>query len=296
MSAQILVGVDGSVSAKHAARWAAAEAARRGMGLRLVHACVFPPLVPDDDLYLEQVRQQGRRWLAEAGAVARDAAPEIEPDDELMVGSPSGILVEASRSAELVVVGSRGIGGFRSMLVGSVAVTLAAHGHCPLVMVRGRTVDDPPPERGPVVLGLDGSALSDLATGFAFETAGSRGAELVAVHVWDDLAFAGPWSPMPPVPDVTAVEADLRRELAEYLSDWQAKYPTVAVHQVLARGHPAGQLLDYAREARLVVVGSRGRGAVAGFGGLGSTSQAVLHNAACPVAVVRAHEAGKPSV
>jgi nucleotide-binding universal stress UspA family protein len=198
------------------------------------------------------------------------------------------VLVEASSSADLVVLGSRGLGGFRGMLVGSVAVTLAAHGHCPVVVVRGRTVEDPPPEVGPVVLGVDGSPISEAATGFAFDAASLRGVRLIAVHVWNDLAFIGPWNPLPQVPDLAAVEADLRRQLDERMAAWQAKYPDVEVERVLVRGYPAAGLLDQAAGAQLIVVGSRGRGAIAGLGGLGSTSQAVLYHARCPVAVVRA--------
>lgn len=281
----VVVGVDGSASAVAASQWAAGEARRRGTSLRLVHACVYPPLVPDDDLYLVQVRDQGRRWLAEAAAVA---APDVEVRADLLVGSPSATLVEASGAAELIVLGSRGLGGFRSLLVGSVAVTLAAHGRCPVVVVRGRADGTAPPEDGPVVLGMDGSPPSDRAADFAVDAALARGAELVAVHVWNDRALAGPWSPLPLLPDLAEVETDLRRSLDERMAPVEAKHPGLAVRRVVVRGHPAMSLAEFSAGAALVVVGSRGRGAVTGLGGLGSTSQALLHHAECPVAVVRA--------
>jgi nucleotide-binding universal stress UspA family protein len=289
MAIQVMVGVDGSVAALHAARWAAEEATRRGAGIRLVHACTYPPLVPAEDLYLDEVRRQGRTWLAEAEAAVREVAPDVEVQTILEHGSAAQTLVTASESNEvdLVVLGSRGLGGLRSLLVGSVAVALAAHGHCPVVVVRGRTVAEPPPGEGPVVVGVDGSPASAAAIGFAFAAAASRAAELIAVHVWADAAAEGSWVAWPVVVDWTVVEEGLRRRLNEQVSGWQQKYPEVAVQQVLSRGHPVSGMLDAAAGAQLLVVGSRGRGAMAGLGGLGSTSQGLLHHARCPVAVVR---------
>lgn len=290
MARHLLVGVDGSVSALHAARWAAEEAQRRGAGLRLLHACVFPPLVPRDDLYVEEVRRQGRTWLAEAESAARAAASGVPVETTLTEGSAAERLVAESGQSgtELLVLGSRGLGGFRSLLVGSVAVNLAAHGHCPVVVVRGRDPEQPPPSQGPVVAGVDGSPVSDTAIGFAFAAAASRGVELVAVHVWSDAVFDGSWASWPVVVDWVEVERDLRRLLDEQVSAWQDKYPDVVVRRQLSRGYPVPGLIDAADHAQLLVVGSSGRGALTGLGGLGSTSQGVLHHAHCPVAVVRA--------
>jgi nucleotide-binding universal stress UspA family protein len=298
MATQVIVGVDGSVSALHAARWAAQEATRRGASIRLVHASVYPPLVPAEDLYLAEVRQQGRKWLAEAEAAVREVVSgagvphdtDVEVHTSLVEGSASETLVAASESNEvdLVVLGSRGMGGLRSLLAGSVAVALAAHGHCPVVVVRGRTVQDPPPGEGPVVVGVDGSPAGDAAVGFAFAAAARRAAELVAVHVWADTVFDGSWVSWPVVVDWAAVEGKLRQLLDEQVSGWRQKYPEVTVRPALIRGHAVRGLLDAAASAQLLVVGSRGRGALAGLGGLGSTSQGALHHAQCPVAVVRA--------
>lgn len=288
----VVVGVDGSASALHAVRWAAQEAARRRVALRLVHACVLIPpygyrnLVDRLPEYTDIVFDQGRQWLAEAEEVARDAAPGVEVETDVRDGVVAGVLVEESAAAGLMVVGSRGLGGFHELLVGSIAVALAAHAHCPVVVVRSSTVDTPPPSAGPVVVGVDGSPLSESAVEFAFEVAATRAVPLVAVHAWLDINMAGAWLPMPSIMDWQAVETDAERVLAERLAGWQEKYPTVEVRRMVVKDRPAQALLRVAEHAQLIVVGSRGRGALAGLG-LGSVSQTVIHHAPCPVAVIR---------
>ncbi|WAL68967.1 universal stress protein [Amycolatopsis cynarae] len=288
---QIIVGVDGSVSALHAVRWAAREAARRHLPLRLYHACVLPPAAPhvakeSRDGVVEGLIEQGHEWLRAAEWEARDLAPAIEVHRELRVGTASALLIDQSRHARLVVLGSRGLGGFEGMLVGSVSVALAAHGHCPVVVVRGHTPQDPPPEGGPVLVGVDGSPVSDAAVAFAFEEASLREVGLVAVHTWTDMSVGETWSVLPFDIDYDAVAEDERRLLAERMTGWREKYPDVSVREVVLRDRPVRGLLKEAESAQLIVVGSRGRGAMTGMG-LGSTSQALLHHSVCPVAVVR---------
>ncbi|WP_236790882.1 universal stress protein [Amycolatopsis sp. GM8] len=287
----ILVGVDGSTSSLHATRWAAGEAAARHTTVHLFHACVLPALGPHTSAateagITEDLVQQGHRWLRQARAEAWHAAPGIDVRTELRVGLPVAELIEESAHARLVVLGSRGLGGFKGMLVGSVSSGVAAHGHCPVVVVRGRMPDDPPPASGPVVVGVDGSAVSDAAVAFAFEEAGLRGVPLVAVHTWVDVSVAETWSVLPFDIDWDAVAEEERGLLAERMAGWQEKYPEVEVRQEVVCDRPVRGLLASAEGAQLIVVGSRGRGTLTGMG-LGSTSQALLHHSACPVAVVR---------
>jgi nucleotide-binding universal stress UspA family protein len=287
----IVVGVDGSRSALHAVRWAATEANRRGAPLRLVHVCALvPPGLPDPVAHLGEyadiVLGQGRRWLAEATAAARTIDGSLEIVTDLRDGVTTKVLVAESAAAWMVVLGSRGLGGFTELLVGSVAVTLAAHARCPVVVVRSSTVDSPLPVTGPVVVGVNGSPLSEAAIPFAFEAAAAREVPLRAVHTWLDLDLAGAWVPLPSVVDWTMVQANEERILVERLAGWQEKYPGVDVQRVVTKDRPARALLRRAEDAQLLVVGSRGRGGLAGLG-LGSVSQTLLHKAPCPVAVIR---------
>ncbi|NKQ51796.1 universal stress protein [Amycolatopsis sp. K13G38] len=287
----ILVGVDGSASALRAARWAAQEAARRNMPVHLFHACVLPPLGPHTAAVteagiVEALIEQGHQWLREARREAWDAAPGVQVQTDLRVGAAAQELINESARARLVVLGSRGLGGFAGMLVGSVAVGVAAHGDCPVIVVRGRLPEDEPPTGGPIVVGVDGSAISDDAVEFAFEEAGLRAVPLIAVHTWLDISVAETWSTPPFDVDLDAIEADERRLLAERMAGWREKYPDVELRQEVVRDRPLRGLLAQAEGAQLIVVGSRGRGAFTGMG-LGSTSQALLHHSECPVAVVR---------
>lgn len=281
----ILVGVDGSPSALRAVEWAAKEAARRHVPVRLCHVGVLPPRTPHVTAPApihDVVTDQGRRWLQ----LAKVAVPGVEVETELRLGTPVADLVEASSHARMVVLGSHGLGGFEGMLAGSVSSGVAARAHCPVVVVRGRLPDEPPPMTGPVVVGVDGSAASDAAVAFAFEAASLRETSLIAVHTWLDVSVAEAWAALPYDVDWDAVAEDERRLLAERLAGWSEKYPDVPVRRVVLRDRPVRGLLAEAEGAQLIAVGSRGRGGFPGMG-LGSTSQALLHYSECPVAVVR---------
>jgi nucleotide-binding universal stress UspA family protein len=286
----ILVGVDGSASALQAVRWAAREAARRHKPLRLLHVCFLMPVEHPKQMappapYEVAIHEQGQHWLNEAARTARTAAPNVAVTGDLRDGFTADVLVRESASAHLLVLGSRGVGGFRGLLVGSVSVALSAHAHCPVVVMHGPT-DDAPAESGPIVVGVDGSPLSDAAVEFAFTAAAERGVPLIAVHSWVDVNMAGAWAALPFTIDWDLVGAQEARRLDEVLAGWQEKYPDVEVRKVVERDRPERALLKAAAGAQLVVVGSRGRGALTGIG-LGSVSQTLLHHAECPVAVAR---------
>ncbi|GAB1516934.1 universal stress protein [Actinophytocola sp. KF-1] len=284
MGEQIVVGVDGSASAVHAAGWAAREAVRRGAVLRLVHIRQVPLLLPAEDMYAEELNSKGREWLAAARTAALAAAPEVRVVTELGSGQPARELVEETEHAALVVVGSRGLGGFRSLLLGSVANALAAHAHCPVVVLRARMVGGPPPFEGPVVTGVDGGGTGTEALGFAAAAAAARGVPLVLVHTWtyEGLLAAGR---VPADIDWDAIAAARTRSFDEELDAVRARYPAVEVRGALVRGRPVDGILEQAEHAQLVVVGAHGRHGLVP-GAVGATTYAVLHHATCPVAVV----------
>lgn len=285
-SAPIVAGVDGSTSALLAVTWAAQECARHKVPLRLVHAYVlptrgYPQMILTGGEIREAIEQLGHDKLDEAIAAARAAAPGVEVTTEVVCCGSTTLLIEESKSARLVVVGSQGLGTVTGMIVGSTALALAAHGKSPVIVVRGTSVPD-----GPVVVGVDGSPTSEAALAFAFETASMRDARLTVVMCWTDFMVESAYSASRFTVDWGEVEADERRLLAQRLAGWQEKYPDVQVHPVVVRDRPVRALMRYGAEAQLVVVGSHGHG---GFTGmlLGSTSQALVYNAPCPLAIVR---------
>jgi len=295
LGAPIVAGVDGSDSATQAALWAAAEAAHRRLPLVLVHAVPVPASTYTGGFglaigYLEALETQGRGYLARDKARITQEHPELAVATTLISADVLTTLVEQSRDARLLVLGSRGLGGVSGVLIGSTAVGLVAHGHCPVAVIRGGTDDRPPPTTGPVVVGVDGTRASAAAVELAFEAASMRGAELVAVHTWTEFfsdtayAYARQFEM-----DWDAVEQHENELLSEGLAGWQQKYPDVPVRRIVIRDRPVRQLLEQAEHAQLLVVGSRGHG---GFTGmlLGSTSQALIYHAPCPLLVARSEQ------
>lgn len=291
-AAPVVVGVDGSQCSLAAVDLATREAGLRRRPLRVVHAFIWPylhvalgpsPLGPPEG----GLRNEAERIVAGAVARARAAAPDVPVQSEIIVGEAAAVLRDCSHRATLVVVGDRGLGGFTGLLVGSVAVQLAAHSTCPVLVARGE-VD----KTAAVLLGVDGSPASDGAVGFAFEEAALRGVGLTALHAWTYPVVTDPGAMLPPVYDPAEVEAEEARVLSEALAGWSDKYPDVIVHRTLAHGPTRRALIEASRNAQLAVVGARGRGGFAGLL-LGSVSQAVLHHSACPVAIVtRPHARG----
>ena len=280
----VVVGVDGSDSALRAVRWAADEAARRGVPLRLVTAFGWT-----DDIsvgypglnirYRDVLLDEYRRALATAVETARGRQPELELSHELRIGQPIGTMADEARRAQLLVVGDRGLNRVEGLLVGSVGVAMATHAECPVVVVRG-------PERTdvtqPVVVGADGTAVSEAAIAFAFQAAADRSVPLIAVHTWWDTFV----DQSPAVLFRDEEQVRQQEPLSRQLAGWSEKYPQVEVTGLVARDRPVHQLLERSRGAQLVVVGSRGHGELAGMV-LGSVSNALVHKADCPVAVVR---------
>ncbi|MGE3287115.1 MAG: universal stress protein [Pseudonocardia sp.] len=286
----VVVGIDGSEQALDAARWGALEAVRRRAALRLVVAVDWPRggIMGDIGINYQAVFvDTARDQAAAAGAAVREAVPGVEVEEQVVIGFPVPVLRSESRRAELVVLASRGLGGVAGLLIGSTAVGLASQAACPVVVVRGPEDGEVPgltaDDARPVVVGIDGSPLSEAATAFAFEAAAARHTGLVAVHAWSD-GLVDPT--LAPLIDWSELENEESEVLAERLAGWSARYPDVPVERVTRRDRPAHALLEQAEKAQLVVVGSRGRGSVAGLF-LGSVGHTMLHRSPCPVAIVR---------
>jgi nucleotide-binding universal stress UspA family protein len=294
VQARIVVGVDGSSPAQAAVGWAAAEAAVQQRPLHVVHGFIWPlvrPRVslesPVEGLVGGGLQAAAEGILDDAATQARSVSPGLEVTTELVVGEAAAAMLARTAGAQMLVLGSRGMGGFLGLLVGSVSVKVASHAPCPVVVVRPRDdgAGEPSGAAGRVVVGVDGSDVSALAVRFAFETAARRGVGLTALRAWD--------VPAPVHPSLLSflpkVEEEESQELTHALDGDRRRFPDVDVRTQLVNGHAAQALVRASRSAELVVVGSRGRG---GFTGmlLGSVSQAVLQHAHGPVAVVRPHD------
>ncbi len=282
LPARVTAGVDGSPSALDAVRWAAEEARTRGAALRLVHAEL--PLCSDapdvDGRVRHELHQAAWRFLHEAADAARDTAPGVRLDVHVEVADPAPLLVAESAKACLVVLGSRGLGGFGALLLGSTAIAVTAHAACPVVVVRGAK----PTRPGPVVCGVSGSPHSIPVLARAYEHAAAHGLGLVVVNAWH-LPFGTTALAEAMGIDLAAQDALHGGRLAELVAPWRTRYRDVPVEPVIVRGTAAAALLERARDAALVVVGSRGRSTATGLL-LSSTSHVLLHHAPCPVLVV----------
>ncbi|MDF3307635.1 MULTISPECIES: universal stress protein [unclassified Rhodococcus (in: high G+C Gram-positive bacteria)] len=287
----IVVGVDGSESASAAVAWAARAAAALSLPLHIVTVVHIPAFYYTEpylaESFKEELEDTAKARLGSARVHAKQTVDEpLDITTEQFEAKVSQTLIELSANAHMVVLGSRGHGEFTGLLIGSTTSAVAAHGHCPLVVVRGRTLDGQPPTEGPIVVGVDGSESSRAALEVAFEQAAARGASLVAVNVWSDVSVQPSLGASPDDPLWSSIQTGEEVVLSERLAGYQERYPDVTVERVVARDRPVRVLSEFAEKAQLIVVGSRGRG---GFKGmlLGSTSNALLHTADCPVMIVR---------
>lgn len=285
---RILIGYDGSSASETALRWAAREAQRRSVSLRLAYILSIPvPSTPMGvaalQLQPDTLRKNAEKLLGEVGDQVRSDWPGLEVDAVVSFGGAAQGLLHEATEAELAVVGSRGLGEFRYLAAGSVSAHVATHATCPVVVVPPSWEPD---QADGVLVGVDGSELSMDAIDFAFEQAQSRQTPLTALIAWHDPVSTGPGDMLPVVYDLDALAEEATTLLAESLAGHADRYPDVTVHRKVVRGHADEALIAAGRTADLLVVGSRGRGAFRGLL-LGSTSRAVVHHAPCPVAVVR---------
>ncbi|MFG3441127.1 universal stress protein [Nonomuraea sp. NPDC047897] len=275
MAGRIVAGVDGSAAATAAVGWAVADARRRGLALRLVHVCGWASHTGGAD-YCEEA-------LKAAADTARRLAPELDVSTDLFAGEMIAGLVGESATADSVVVGSRGLGGFAGLVLGSTGLALAGHAAGPVVVVR----QDAEEGHGEIVVGYDGSEHSDAAMDYAVQQARARGVQLKAIYAWPPPVL-GPYAAAYRILDDDFEEA--ARAATQQVLPWREKNPDVRIVDEQVRDHPAAALIKAAATADLLVVGSRGLGGFASAV-LGSVSHAVLHHVTCPVAVVRPRQA-----
>ena len=280
----VVVGADGSPAGDAAVEWAARHATARRRPLTLVVATGDPGDSAEILGSAEAQRVLHRKARAVSDhvlTVVERVAPGLDVDVMLPLQDARQALIDVSDRASLIVVGTRGRGPVRSLLLGSVSTTVAAHAHCPVAVVR--PVDrDEDGALGRVVVGVDGSPASATAVELAFDLASMEGRELEAVHCWSTGdTFIDPTSHRQRLDVLDAHE----RLLTEALAGYAEKYPDVLVHPHLRDAGPVAGLVERSESAAVLVVGSRGRSGVKSV--IGSVSRSVIEHAHCTVVVVR---------
>jgi len=273
MAKPITVGIDGSARAWQALDWAAEQSRSRGAPMVLVHASralVRGGSLPDDAV--DRLGAERMDLLKEAQQYALKQSGDLDIDLRLMTQDPAHALEAESGRSSLIAVGARGAGGFESLLLGSVALHVAAHSHCPAVIVPGSAPHplDAPAE---ILLGIEGRHPEDHAIGWAFEEADRRGARVVALH-----AMGGDFG----APHQRVVE-DM--EIAEALAGWSSRYPDVQVTPVVSEHGAARALVHASAKAALLVIGRSRRPGRVGVV-LGRVTLPLIHHSRCPVVMV----------
>jgi nucleotide-binding universal stress UspA family protein len=283
----IVAATDGSLESLRAVEWAAREAALRGAPLRIVSAAALLPRMIGRqggaafDTVADVIRKDRDRALATAAHRAAELVPGLLIDADPLTGQPAQAVTESGSGALMLVVGSRGVGAFAALVLGSVSRYVATHASCPVVVIRDETAA----AHRQVGIGIgDLEHCADSLT-FAFEEASLRQATLTAIHAWHapqaDISRAGEaFTP----PSVHAVEADAASQLAGLLDAWRQKYPDVPVSQDVVHGHPGRALVGLSARAELVVIGRHAQHA--GLPGPGSVTHAILTHAHGPVVTV----------
>ena len=284
----IVVGVDESPAAKVAVQWAAREAELRKIPLTLVYA-TSPEVATWSNARLPAGlarwhQDHGRRLVDDAFKVAEEATQHGGPAEihtEILPSPAVSTLVDLSKDAEMVVTGCRGSGRWPGRLMGSVSSGVLHYAHCPVAIIHDDDPSVPHRSKAPVLVGIDGSSASELATAIAFDEASRRNVGLIAVHAWSDVEVSE-W----PGIDWPVTQSMAEEVLAERLAGWQEQYPDVQVSRTVVRDQPARQLVQRSEDAQLVVLGTRGRG---GFAEMlvGSVAESVAQMARVPVIVAR---------
>jgi nucleotide-binding universal stress UspA family protein len=287
----VVVGVDGSFPAIRAARWAAAVAESFAAPLLIVHA--KPPLgqqlsdaivgIRVSEIAVQ--RQSVEAILASAEHAVRGQFRDLRITATQANGPADEALVRLSRSARLIVLGSDELTLGTAILTGSTTIAVATHSTCPVVAWRG---DATAPNRLPIVLGVDHDHDSRVAVTAAFEFAHRFDLGILAVHAWSTRQPAGDVT-LPFMIDWKKVENDARKHLSDELAPWVELYPDVEVSRIVDHDKPRRALLRRSQDGQMIVVGSRGKGVLAGAL-LGSTGLNLLHHSAIPVMICRSDD------
>ncbi|WP_326574237.1 universal stress protein [Streptomyces sp. NBC_00481] len=286
MDLPIVVGVDGSEPSLRAVDWAADEAALRGAPLRLVYASLWERyegahLAEELDRPAERVRAED--IVEGAARRARLRRPEVKIATDVLPEEPEYTLLRESRNASLLVTGTQGRSALTEALLGSVSLTVAAHAHCPMIVIRGSHDNQAlPATHGRIVLGVGEKPTSSAAVRFAFEEARRRGARVDAVRAWRCPAHETSDHPLLAGEPARLHEQRAADALEAALQDAPAD---VRLHRRTVEGHARNVLADASREADLLVVGARRRKRSFGLQ-LGRVTHGVLHHSACPVVIV----------
>ncbi|MEV0389248.1 universal stress protein [Nonomuraea sp. NPDC050643] len=278
----ILVGYDDSPGSHQALSWALDEARLRGLPVLVCHALHWPyALRPVAREVLEQIEQVALGVVEDGVRRAQELAPEVDAQPLLGRGTPSAVILEAARDAEVAVLGSRGHGGFDGLQVGSAAVQVPAHSARPVVVVR--PLLPPSGQEVRIVVGVDGSPASLAAFDFALDEAALRGGILTALCCWADCGSSSWPDPLPFV-DSHALRKGAEARFREVASQLARRHPEVPVVTDFVAERPQRALIDAAKGATLLVLGSRGNESPPCLL-LGPVTQTALLDAWCPVAV-----------
>lgn len=289
----VVVGFDGTATSGAAVEWAAREAERSGRQLTVVHAAnyaVLPGPMGTVPFRPDLFREAANTIIAEGVEIARKISETLPVTGRSTIAGATPTLVEASRDAELLVLGTRGQGELSAVALGSTAYAVTAHAHCPVVVVRGESAELPGPER-PVLVGVDGSDHATSALAYAADYAAQASAPLRVLTTFASTAHPTWTESVMNALDEGGVSYEsivsqaARKVLVAAARAGRERQPGLQVSEVLVEGVAARALSAAARGAGLLVVGSRGRGAFSGLV-LGSVSHGVLHTAPCPVAVI----------
>ncbi len=281
----VVVGTDGSEISMRAVDWAAREAELRGRPLRIVAVPLMPPRMSwyqhsGPATVADIIHEDTEQTLAAAAERAAATQPGLSVSTALLTGVPARALAENADGAEMLVVGSRGGGGFTALLLGSVGRDVAFDASCPVVVVR----EDSAAGHRQIVVGVhDGEQAS--ALGFAFEEAQRRQARVHVCYAWQIFLprrlpglAAEPGDAQRGTPEAT-------RWLAGLIAPWRQKYPAVDVTEDSVHASPARILIGASARADLVVLGRDG-GPDSGNAGASALAHAMLNHAHCPVAIV----------
>ncbi|WP_328727929.1 universal stress protein [Streptomyces jietaisiensis] len=287
MTLPLVVGVDGSDGSLAAVDWAVDEAARHHLELRLLYASLwerYEGSLPATSRERPSEQVMAEHIVESAAERVRRRDPTVKVFTETVAAEAVSALLDAGTDAGAVITGSRGRGGFKGTLLGSVSLAVAARAHCPVVVVRGNDTALSG-AHGRVILGAGDPANGHEAVGFAFREARARGCELEVVRAWR--------CPSPETVDNPVLPTDparQHRERAAALLDVlvggaAAEHPEVRLRRTTVEGPARKVLVDRSAAADLLVVGARRRSGRFGLQ-LGRVGHTLLHHAACPVAVV----------